>query len=412
MNIQQQNQLLKSHLIWVYGARFDSVLDGATWLNTTNELRNLGWKITLVAAGNQGNQIISGTEVYCISCPDIYILRQIIFHLKLIVYIVLKWSSTSHILFSQLSAPWLIPLNILRILIRGKRPLFILDSRTVPMEDSKTASFRDKIRGWFYNNINNLANTCVDGQTAITQRMATKVKIPPKRLWGIWPSGADVDLFKSAIQDRRWPNKDQPIILIYVGVLHFERNLMALCKAIEMANRAEMNFHLILTGSGTEKESLQEFASHTDGRIEVNNPIPHDQVPNLLSRAHVGVLPFPDEEKYRVSSPIKLFEYMASGLAVMATRIVCHTDVIQNSSYTFWAEDSSAEGLFETLKQIWSSQSVLKEMGSEAALASQNWTWKESAIKLSNALLYGSSFESQSTSTNSIDLNNHGGVNA
>jgi len=169
---------------------------------------------------------------------------------------------------------------------------------------------------------------------------------------------------------------------------------------------------LILTGSGTEKESLQEFASHTSGRIEVNNPIPHDLVPNLLSRAHIGVLPFPDEEKYRVSSPIKLFEYMASGLAIMATRIVCHTDVIQNGSYTFWAEDSSTKGLFETLKQIWHSQPSLKGMGIEAALASQNWTWKESAIKLSNALLFGSLSESQPTMSNSIDLNKHGSINA
>ena len=42
---------------------------------------------------------------------------------------------------------------------------------------------------------------------------------------------------------------------------------------------------------------------------------PHDQIPEVLARAHVGVLPFPDEEKFRVSSPIKLFEYMAAGTA-------------------------------------------------------------------------------------------------
>ena len=164
---------------------------------------------------------------------------------------------------------------------------------------------------------------------------------------------------------------------------------MSLCKATELANQAGMNFHLILTGFGTEKDALEKYALLTNGRIEVNSPVPHDQVPSLLAKAHVGVLPFPDEEKYRVSSPIKLFEYMASGMTIMATRVVCHTDVIRDDSYTFWADDATVQGLFETLKLIWKSRTILESMGKKSALASQYWSWHESAKKLSQALLHG-----------------------
>jgi glycosyltransferase involved in cell wall biosynthesis len=396
MNNHKHNLPAQPSLVWVYGGRLESALDAATWLNTTRELRNLGWNMTLIASGPSGVHMISGTEVLCIYSPDVYLLRHIIFNIKLIAYIFSRWSSISLILFNQVSAPWLLPLNILRILFRGKRPLFILDTRTVPMEVNQTASVRDKFRGWFYNSINSVANGIVDGQTAITLRMATREKIPPERLWGTWPSGADSEIFKSAIAKRKWPQEGSPIVLIYIGVLHYERNLMALAKTVERANQAGMNFHLILTGSGTEKEDLEEFAKQTNGRVEVNSPIPHDQIPALLAQAHVGVLPFPDDEKYRVSSPIKLFEYMASGLAVMATRITCHTDVVRNGSYVFWAENASADGLYETLKVIWDSRSNLHRMGKEAAHASQFWTWKESAKKLSQALLYGLVYESQS----------------
>jgi glycosyltransferase involved in cell wall biosynthesis len=384
------------HLIWVFSGKFETTLDAATWLNTTRELRKLGWHMTLVAAGADGEHMISDTNVYCLSAPNIYILGKLIFHVKLLFYILSKWSKTSLILFNQPSAPWLLPLNILRNIFRGRLPLFVLDTRTVQMEDPKKSSFRDKLRGWLYDLINKVSNICVDGQTAITRRMAIRVKIPPDRLWGIWPSGADLDLFKPAIEKRIWPKKSQPIVLTYIGILHYERNLMSLCEATEMANQAGMNFRLILAGSGTEKEALEKFAQQTNGRIEVYPSMPHDQIPFLLAKAHVGVLPFPDDEKYRVSSPIKLFEYMASGMAIMATRIVCHTDVIGNGEYAFWSEEATPEGLFDTLKTIWDSQSILESMGNKAAQASVYWTWNESAKKLSHALIFGLSDRTRS----------------
>lgn len=219
--------------------------------------------------------------------------------------------------------------------------------------------------------------------------MAVKVGIPPDRLWGVWPSGADVDLFVPALNRRCWPAAGSAITLTYIGVLHYERNLMNLCRAVERANQAGMKFRVLLVGNGTEKSELEQFARRTEGVIQVLDPVPHSEIPDVLAKAHVGVLPFPDDDKYRVSSPIKLFEYMASGLAIMATRIVCHTDVIRDGGYCFWCEQSSADGLYSTLEDIWFNQSQLRQMGMESARAAQNWTWSETARKLSQALLNG-----------------------
>ena len=101
------------------------------------------------------------------------------------------------------------------------------------------------------------------------------------------------------------------------------------------------------------------------------------------------MLPFPDEEKFRVSSPIKLFEYMAAGLPILATRIVCHTDVIGNGAYVFWAEQTDAAGLLAALRLVWLSREVLSTMGAQAAVAAQAWTWHTSAQKLKLAIEHG-----------------------
>ena len=100
-------------------------------------------------------------------------------------------------------------------------------------------------------------------------------------------------------------------------------------------------------------------------------------------------MPFPDEEKFRVSSPIKLFEYLAAGLPIFATKIVCHTDVIGTSDVAFWAENADQEGLFKALQQLKENRGKLAEMGRSATSLAQKWTWQTSAENLKRALECG-----------------------
>jgi glycosyltransferase involved in cell wall biosynthesis len=223
----------------------------------------------------------------------------------------------------------------------------------------------------------------------ITRRLAAAVNMPAHKLWGEWPSGVNPDLFTPARTSRTWPLPEQSVHLVYIGALHYERNLMTLCRAVGKANSEGMAFSLLLVGDGSERAELERIAGGSDGQIRVAKSVPHDQVPEILAWAHIGVLPFPDEEKFRVSSPIKLFEYMAAGLPVLVTRIVCHTDVIGSGKYAFWAEDASEQSLVDALCSVWQSRNALKEMGQLSAIAVEAWTWRASAAKLHKALEKG-----------------------
>ena len=171
--------------------------------------------------------------------------------------------------------------------------------------------------------------------------------------------------------------------------MHHERNLIILSQAVEQANAEGMAFRLILVGDGTARGELDRFAAQSGGRIRVMPPIAHDEVPGVLAEAHIGVLPFPDEEKFRVSSPIKLFEYMAAGLPILATRIVCHTDVVGDSECVFWAEQAGVAGLLTAIRQAWQSRDLLSTMGARAVVAAQAWSWHASAQKLRLSLENG-----------------------
>ncbi|MBN1427331.1 MAG: glycosyltransferase [Anaerolineae bacterium] len=379
------------HLIWINPSSLTDQLDAATWLQTTAELRRLGWCVTLVIYGDADCRSIGGVDVHCIRTPQIYLLRQVIFHIQCIFLILRQWRICDVILFYAMSAPWVLPLIFLRYLVRHRRPLFAMETRSLHMEPPGKETFKDTLRRWYHIVMSIMVIRWSDGNLVITRRMADSLGIPEDKLWGAWPSGVDADLFGGVWETRRWPEPEEPIRLIYVGSLNYERNLMTLSKAVTTANDEGMKIRLTMIGSGTEESDLKTFAETTSGVVEVKPSVPHLMVPRVLSGAHVGVLPFPDEEKFQVSSPIKLFEYMAAGLPILATRIACHTDVMDGEDFVFWADGSDTDALLSALRNLWHDRHALKEKGRQSMRAAHAWTWVEAARKLKSALEIGMS---------------------
>ena len=386
---QRQPQSDPPHLVWVCAESLIDKLHAATWLDTTHELREMDWRVTLIAAGPAGHQCVRGVEVRCIPKPQLYLIGQVAFHARLLRFLAEEWGTIDVILYHSTSAPWVLPLQLVRRLSGKRRPMLVMDTRTLHMIPESKESWKDRIRRPFHELMGRLANRWADGRLAISQRMAKSLHIPPDKLWGVWPSGVELGLFAPAQVARRWPCAEEPIHVIYIGCLHHERNLLTLSRAVKKANAEGMQFTLSLVGDGTERADLERFADQTAGQIRVMPPVPHDEVWKLLAQADIGVLPFPDEEKFQVSSPVKLFEYMAAGLPILATRIACHTDVVGDGEYVFWAEQADVPGLLAGLRLIWQDRECLSKMGSQASTAAEGWTWRASAEKLKRSLEYG-----------------------
>lgn len=377
-------------LLWVVTGNPEISLDSATWLDTGRELNRSGWDVTLIAVGNDDlPKMMRDVRVLSFSRPEIYLLRQFIFHSRVLSYVFRQLDSTDVIIFHSLSAPWMLLLALLLHFQKRRLPALVMDTRTVDMAPKSRGRWKDNIRRNYHAFVEKSINRWVDGRLAITHRMAEYVKIPPEKLWGVWPSGVNAEMFKPAQAARSWPQHGEPIQLVYIGVLNYERNLMNLSSAVVRANAEGMPIVLSLVGDGNQKDELEIFAGKNNSCVHVLPRVDHTQIPAVLSKAHIGVLPFPDEEKFQVSSPIKLFEYMASGLPILATRITCHTDVIGDGNYVIWIEGSNEEELLAALRQVWKKSGELCEMGGRAALASKYWTWSESAKKLKLALETG-----------------------
>jgi glycosyltransferase involved in cell wall biosynthesis len=370
-------------LVWIYGGPLIG-LNRQTWLKTSANLCKLGWDVTLVVADIPGNEVDKRTRVICLPKPRVYIVGYLVFHGFLLGWLLLNYGSIDVIMFHQDSAPILLPIAPLRKLLGRHTPQIVMDSRTLPMS---VATVRAKIQALHFKISHRLANWLADGQTAITSRMAQAVHIPDRQLLGIWPSSVALDIFGPSVSIRRFPGPEDPLRLIYIGALEPERNLISLCEAVHMAKSEGLLVALTLVGEGVQRAELERYAREKgDGAIAVYAAVPYEEVPKALAKADVGVLPFPDEIQFRVSCPLKLFEYMAAGMPILATRVVCHMDVIGEDDYVFWAEDGSPDALAIAIRRACARTADLSKMGQRAAAATQAWGYEESARKLAEAL--------------------------
>ena len=62
------------------------------------------------------------------------------------------------------------------------------------------------------------------------------------------------------------------------------------------------------------------------------------------------------------------------------------SNVVANGRYGFWADAPTPDALEKALEEIWQQREKLAQLGQEAFQASDQWTWHQAALKLSNAL--------------------------
>ena len=122
-------------------------------------------------------------------------------------------------------------------------------------------------------------------------------------------------------QFRQMPDvKKEKGLVAFVGRLEPEKNLDLLVRAVLRVPEAR----LVLVGAGSQETSLKALAADSD-RVDFRGTLPNEELPELLNRAEVFVLPSQYE-----GNPKALLEAMACELPVIGTDVSGIRDVIQH----------------------------------------------------------------------------------
>ena len=198
------------------------------------------------------------------------------------------------------------------------------------------------------------------------------------------PNGADLAAFEQAPAreaSRAALGLDGRFVVGFAGSLKVWHGVDVLLAAFERFLELEPEARLLIVGAGPAEETLKESVERTGitGSVVFTGAVPHAQIPGLLRAMDVGAAPFKPVENFYFS-PIKLYEYMAAGLCVVASRLGQIQDVIADRENGLLCEPDDVESLYATLRTAWESAELRGRLGAAALdTVRARYTWRHTA---------------------------------
>jgi glycosyltransferase involved in cell wall biosynthesis len=144
------------------------------------------------------------------------------------------------------------------------------------------------------------------------------------------PNGVNPDRFPLDLEPS-CPAHAGTFTVGFVGTLKPWHGLSVLVEAFALLCRDAPNSHLLVVGDGPERERLEAdlLACKVHEAAYFTGAVAPGQVPGLLASMDVAVAPYPRQSPFYFS-PLKVYEYMASGRAVAVSRVGQLVDLIED----------------------------------------------------------------------------------
>lgn len=146
-------------------------------------------------------------------------------------------------------------------------------------------------------------------------------------------------------------------VIIYVGTMNRFRQLDFLLEAFKVLLQYHQDVHLLMVGTGKvpgDLDWLKEKATELDIKCKVTFTgfVPREKAHAYIRTSDVGVSPIPPNKVFMNSSPVKLLEYLALEVPVVASDIPEQRKVIKESGSGIcvpWNVEKFASGMNKLL---------------------------------------------------------------
>ena len=164
-------------------------------------------------------------------------------------------------------------------------------------------------------------------------------------------------------------------VVVYVGELSEWHGADMLSDIAERLK--EVKF--LLLGKQLEKLKGDAEAKGVADKFVFVGFVKHEEIPKFISAADVGIAPYkPIEEMKKHGfyfSPIKIFEYMACGKAIVASDLEIIRDIISANKCGLLAKPGNAEDFASKIEVLLRDEKMRERMGKNGRKAALKYTW-------------------------------------
>jgi glycosyltransferase involved in cell wall biosynthesis len=203
------------------------------------------------------------------------------------------------------------------------------------------------------------------------------------------PNGVDVERFRPGVGGadvrRELGIRDDKVVAGFVGTFGPWHGVEKLAEAIKLIPNERVRFLLVGSGSlhvEVEKRLEAEVAS---GRVIFTGAVGHERVPGLLDACDILVaphVPLADGSEF-FGSPTKIFEYMAMGKGIVASRLGQIGEVLVNEETALMVEPGDVGELMSAIMRLVESEDLRRSLGSKAReVAEREHTWTHNARRV------------------------------
>jgi glycosyltransferase involved in cell wall biosynthesis len=158
--------------------------------------------------------------------------------------------------------------------------------------------------------------------------------------------------------------------------------LPVLIEAFEKLHQGDSGTRLLVVGGGDLDEIEADVAKRGVGKaVHFSGAVDPEAMPSWLAAMDVAVAPYPKMEQFYFS-PLKVFEYMASARAIVASEIGELPQIIRHEENGLLCQAGSAERLCEALQRLRADVALRRHLGETARRDALDHSWDAVASRI------------------------------